>query len=354
MAYKLLKFGLTIIGILLTVANLNPVQAEAVQLITGKDSFGQGWLFLDFDGVCKVVTAGHVVRGLDGSINHPLIRTQRAQEATTGSVIVMSADPDIAVLAIPDTNLCGTGRLSGIGIERRIQDRVRLDVWRIDSKAGEVKPVPTELVASSIDEAGGRMFAVKPTESDSRVVQGWSGSPIVDEKGLLGIIVEAGQGNTALAVRADVVREMLDRSVRIALPTDREKEIAAEISVSIGTSDDPQHGPDQSLKLDGTGWNVSPRRGVIELTLSYKHPIQIHGATIIYDKDGVSQITGLTVSTTFSPSGDDWIEVNSCRRPPNNSGTVTCATLPRTVTRTRLSLKVNGTAPITIRKIVLQ
>jgi hypothetical protein len=344
-----------ILSVLACWAVVEPDQAraEVVQLMTGENSFGQGWLFLDFDGVCKVATAGHVIEGLGGGIAHPLIRTERRQEAMAGSALVLSKDPDVAVLSVPDTNLCGAGRLSAIGIERRIREMPRLELRRVDSKSREVRPVPVQLVASSLDADGGRMFAVRPSADDDRVVQGWSGAPIVDDKGLLGIVVEAGPGNTALAIRADVIRTVLDKAARLPLAGARAVAPGAGISVLAGTTDDPLHGPDQSLKADGVGWVVAPRRGLVEFSINYPSPVQVHSVTIVFRDGDASQVTGLSVSTTSEATGDDWIDVNVCRPRLPKAGTVTCPLSPRTVARARLGVMVVGDRPVIIEKVIV-
>jgi hypothetical protein len=133
--------------------------ADVVRLNVGAGKFGQGWRFLDQDGICKVVTAGHVVRGLDRKILPTYVLDGHDREWPAGRVLVNSEEPDIAVLAIPSANdpgLCGEGRLSTIGIARRVAEMSGAVIATTDES--EVRNVPVMRRASVMDADGGRLF----------------------------------------------------------------------------------------------------------------------------------------------------------------------------------------------------
>src|ERR1019366_1119152 len=76
-------------------------QAGVVRVVTGSNSYGQGYMFLDNDGICKVATAGHVVKLADGRVVFRItIVDERGHTPELGAPIVLSADPDIAVLPV--------------------------------------------------------------------------------------------------------------------------------------------------------------------------------------------------------------------------------------------------------------
>ena len=76
-------------------------RADIVRLKVGNNLFGQGWMFFDNDGHCKVVTAAHVVRGLDGRIRTTLVVDSYGNGWPAGVPVLLSAEPDIAVLPLP-------------------------------------------------------------------------------------------------------------------------------------------------------------------------------------------------------------------------------------------------------------
>ena len=156
-------------------------QADIVRLEIGRNLFGQGWMFLDYDGHCKVVTAAHVVRGPDGAVRLPLALDGHGREWPARTALVVSANPDIAVLAIPSADTpsaCGGGRLSAIGAERRAADLTRAVI--ATTGQSEVVEVPVVRRASEMDARGGEIFAVRPTIDRDRVVEGWSGNMVRD------------------------------------------------------------------------------------------------------------------------------------------------------------------------------
>ena len=150
----------TLLGALLAA---QPTTADVVRLKVSADTFGQGWMFLDADGVCKVVTAGHVVRGIDGALRQPLVLDGRGREWTTGPPALASADPDVAVLPIPAAASpadCGDGRFSAIGVARRVANLA--DGIIRTTGDSEIRDVPVSRRAAAIDSSNGALFAVKP------------------------------------------------------------------------------------------------------------------------------------------------------------------------------------------------
>ena len=140
-----------------------PVRADVVRLKFGPDLFGQGWKFLDQDGHCKVVTAAHVVRGPDGALRLPIVLDGHGRETPAREALVLSAEPDIAVLAVPaaDTpSACGDGRLSAIGAERRAAEMTNAVI--VTTGQSEVVEVPVVRRASEMDAGGGEVFTVRP------------------------------------------------------------------------------------------------------------------------------------------------------------------------------------------------
>jgi hypothetical protein len=217
-------------------------QAGVVRVVTGPNSFGQGFMFLDLDGICKVATAGHVVKLPDGQvISRITIVDEKGRTPELGAPIVLSSDPDIAVLPVIGANdpaVCGDGRLSGIGIARRIKETTSARIETTDG-SGVVR-VPVHWRAAAQDAEGGSIFTVTPANSDDRIVKGWSGSVVLDKDGLLGIVYEVDAAhNEAYAVRADRIRELLDAARPQTGSTAQSTLAAAPVVSLVGTTPDP-------------------------------------------------------------------------------------------------------------------
>ncbi len=334
------------IVLLLFAAASLPARADIVRLEVGQDLFGQGWMFLDNDGACKVVTAAHVVRGPDGALRLPLVLDGRGQEwPAARPALVMSTDPDIAVLAIPSASspgACGDGRLSAIGVERRALNLEQAVI--ATTGQSEVVEVPVSRRASAMDAGRGELFTVRPTLPADKVMKGWSGSVVRDRAGPVGIVFEVDPDqNEAYAVRIDVVRRLMASAPVPQKSADSPK---FAIGVLAGTTADPASGPDRVL---GSGWHVTPVKRTVVFVVAFKQPTPLRRVAL--GADG-NQIEGLGIATQ-SDGSDRWIDAGYCRPPPGG-GTVTCQLLQRTVDRVRLVVKTAADAPIVLNDLAIQ
>jgi hypothetical protein len=336
--------------VLVPAASIGSARADVVRLKIGRDLFGQGWMFLDTDGQCKVVTAAHVVRGPDGSLRLPLVLDGRGQEWPAGPALVISTDPDIAVLAIPSANkpsVCGDGRLSAIGVERRAAEMTQAVI--ATTGQSEVIEVPVARRASVIDAGRGDVFTVRPTIASDRVMKGWSGSVVRDAAGPLGVVFEVDPDrNEAYAVRTDVIRRLMVAGASPGTPAAAATRPA--IGVLAGITDDLARGPDLVL---GTGWQVTPVKRTVVFVAAFQQPTPVHRVTLAVASGGANHIEGLGVATQ-AEGADSWIDTAYCRVPEGGGDAITCPLLQHTVGRMRVLVKTTSDAAIVLNRFSVE
>jgi hypothetical protein len=343
----------SLIGAMLALSpglEIPPARADVVRLKIGRDLFGQGWMFLDNDGTCKVVTAAHVVRGPDGSIRMPLVLDAHGREWTAGPVLLASSNPDIAVLAIPSANspsACGDGRLSAIGAERRVVEMTQAVI--LTTGRSEVVEVPVSRRASAMDAARGEVFAVRPQLESDKVMKGWSGSVVRDATGPIGIVYEVDPtSNEAYAVRVDVIRRLMAAqppgpatAAGVAMPP--------AIAVLEGTTDDTRRGPSQ---LQGSGWFVTPRQRTVVFVVGFPQPVQVRsiGLASVTNTDNRLEAIGIA---TQAEGTEGWIDSAFCRMHEAEAA-IACPLLQHTVSRIRILVKTATDAPIGLNRLTIQ
>lgn len=325
-------------------------RADIVRLQVGPRAFGQGWMFLDFDGRCKVVTAAHVVRGLDGRVVLPVVLDERGRQMPAGAPLVVSDKADIAVLPVPSADgpaLCGAGRLSAVGVERRVREMAQASIST--TGGSEVREIPVLHRASHMDSNGGEMFAVRPTLGTDLVAKGWSGSVVRDGEGPLGIVVQVDpESNEALAVRIDVVRRLME-AAPAAPPVGPAAAGGARppaLMVLAGKTADPAEGPDQVSGPGPASWRVEPVQRTVVFTATFATPVQIRQVTLGTAAGSQNRIEAMDVATQAAGGNEEeWTGANYCRTPADATA-LACAFLVRTVVRVRLVVKTRTGDPI--------
>lgn len=341
------------LAVLSVAMGVRTAQANVVRLEIGRNLFGQGWMFLDYDGHCKVVTAAHVVRGPDGALRLSLVLDGHGREWPARAALVLSADPDIAVLTIPSADTpsaCGDGRLSAIGAERRATDLTHAVI--ATTGQSEVVEVPVIRRASEMDAGGGEIFAVRPTIELDRVMEGWSGSVVRDAYGPIGIVFEVNpKTNEAFAVRVDVIRRLMASGApQTAAAIRNAGSTPPAIGVLAGVTDDPARGPDLVL---GAGWRVTPVKRTVVFLAAFQRPTSVSGVALAAADGGSNGIVGLGIAA--QPEGsDDWVETGFCRAPEVHAGAVFCPMLRHTVSRLRILVKSLNDAPIVLNNFALE
>lgn len=331
--------------------------AGIVRLKKGENSFGQGWMFLDTDGRCKVATAAHVVKLPDGRVAPKvLLLDELGRERLTGAPEVLSDDPDLAVLpilGISEPSACGDGRVSGIGVERRARNMS--DAFIETTDESDLRRVPVQRHFSEIDAGGGAKFAVRSVSEGDRPKQGWSGSVVLDKEGPLGIVYEVDlRTGDALAVRMDVIRQMLDTAAleKGAVRSNEPKAASATLTVLSGSTVDPASGPEQLLQAGSTGWRVTPVNKRVAAVVSYHSPIRVSRVRLRFDTPTRAAVVGVEIAEADSPTSETWSDLGFCR--PQGAEAVDCAVVPTAVTNLRISVGTEDNRPVRLSDLVVE
>lgn len=356
-------------GLLLLILPRPEASAEAVRLMTGSNAFGAGWMYLDQDG-CFVVTAGHVIRDAAGSVRPVVIRDGRGQgrEWTIGAPLVLSDDPDIAVLPVlgaNDPSVCGIpgrSRLTVAGIAERA--RVLHDGAIETTGRGETIRVPVTSFTARADAGRGELFAVRPANPSDQVAKGWSGSPVTDDKGLVGVVVEAEEGSTnALAVRADVIAKLVREAKsgrlelsKVARPVsfpEKTSQPQYAVMVLAGETINPEHGPDAVVRPKSRGWLVRPKNGVTTLVLHSEKNRSFSSVHLSVSPESASRMIGLEISVGLSSHAEEnFQEIRYCAN--SSAAEMTCRFLEQDRSSVRLSIYWKSAEQVTIKSVYVE
>jgi hypothetical protein len=337
---------------LLLLGQLAIGNAEVVRIYRGDMGWAQGWLFLDTDGRCKVVTAGHVAKALDGGPAAGLkMLDTHGHEMYLGKPEILPGpdDIDIAVLPVPvgDISSCN-GRVSEIGAARRIEGGAATLIETTHNT--EWLRVPVRQLANQIDAGGGELFSVELT-GPGEVAEGWSGSVVMDGEGPLGIVF-AVQGKTvALAVRIDAIRRLID-SKRPAAPSRLEvPSNVGEIVLLAGSTPNEGYNPDKFLRGAGN-WHVVPSGRQVAFALYYHQPIHLGGVRLAFDPTGGNAVEGIDIATSDSVTPNEWQSLNFCRA-KTKTGSLNCAA-NAVVSRIRVTLNTANNDALTLSGFTVQ
>jgi hypothetical protein len=327
-------------------------QAGVVRVVTSSNSYGQGYMFLDTDGVCKVATAGHVVRLADGQVIARItIVDEKGRTPELGAPIVLSADPDIAVLPVVGANdpaICGDGRLSAIGVARRVKETTTA---RIETTEGDGNVrVPVRWRAASADSGAGFLFTVQPANSTDRIVKGWSGSVVLDDDGLLGIVFDVDPArNEASAVRADRIRGLIDAARPSLLLAPTAHSANAPVVQLVGSTPDPSHGPNDIYRAGDSAWKVVPAQGRIVFLVVFGQPIHLKGVELGLSY-GVDAPSGMDVAVSSAHDSVNWASLNYCHIAKGDAS-IRCPVVTSTVNKVRITLKTWDDSAMTLSSL---
>ncbi|WID99673.1 hypothetical protein QO058_30190 (plasmid) [Bosea vestrisii] len=328
------------------------VRAEIVRLQTGQDLFGQGYLFVDQDGRCKVLTAAHVVSRNGRPVN-TIVRDRRARQLETDEPEVFSLSPDIALLpirSIQSPAACSQSRLSRIGVERRalaLVDGVIETTGRT-----ELQRVRVDRAITVIDMRGGELFAVKPRDPAVEVVKGWSGSIVLDPDGPVGVIYDVdGKTGHAHAVRVDVI----DRLKQARPSKVRSTPAFGHVSAELGDTVDAAAGPSGLVDPSRPAWAVKPQANLISFVLESDKQIPIREVAVEQDNDASSPaLTGVTIEVRLEPRRrDPFLTIQTCKASAP-ARLIACAFGEQTRDAIRVTLTTNSPDPVSIRSVTVR
>ncbi|WP_395517830.1 hypothetical protein [Pseudorhizobium flavum] len=193
---------------------INKANAETVLLARGDDAFGQGWLFLDTAGQCRVATPRHVIENADGELLLPdLIDSYGAMHPTQSPIAAENEDLDLAFLTVG-------GQLAKSGCSR---DRVRttplqpvidgLKQAQLDvSTLTERQSISVAIRAVSRDESGGGFIAISSLEPGISFQKGMSGGTVTHNGQPIAMLFEVDSDEgIGVAMRYDLIAAQLQK-----------------------------------------------------------------------------------------------------------------------------------------------
>jgi len=207
---------LTAVAVLLATIGVSPATAlaETIMLARGDDTFGQGWLFLDASGQCRIATPRHVLETTDGLLTAPDLLDSFGRLHPTEAPVAAADDAlDLAFLTV-------RGAIAKAGCSR---DRVRLTPLQpiIDSikQATLEITTPTErqslavaFRALSRDAGGGRIIALSTVDPNATFQKGMSGGTVMHNGRPIAMLFEVDTDQAiGVALRYDVIAAELQR-----------------------------------------------------------------------------------------------------------------------------------------------
>ncbi|MBY5864273.1 hypothetical protein [Rhizobium leguminosarum] len=206
---RLLVLALTLLGGIPDMA-----AAETVLLARGDDTFGQGWLFLDATGQCRVATPRHVIETSDGKLSTPdLLDSYGRIHPTHTPLTAPDPELDLAFVSVG-------GQIAREGCSR---DRVRLTplqpiIQSIKQAIVEIatpterQSIPVALKAVSRDSEGGHMIALAPVDPQAPFQKGMSGGTVTHNGRPIAMLFEVdSEEGVGIAMRYDLIASELQK-----------------------------------------------------------------------------------------------------------------------------------------------
>lgn len=335
--------AIALLGLIPTMSPV-PAIAETVMLSRGDDTFGQGWLFLDGSGNCRIATPRHVLEGADGTLTTPDLLDSFGRLHPTANPVPADADLDLAFLTVggPITQEpCSRDRVQATPLQPII-DRIKQATLEITTPT-ERQSITVAFRALSRDSEGGKIIALSATDAGASLQKGMSGGTIMYNGRPIAMLYEVDP----------------DEGIGVALRYDQ---IAVELQkVSGGAKPQIQHNlPFQSLML--AKGRISQRDSSIGAFLAETSPLYLSPSddrvTLVVEMEQLSNISGLRLNGNgLSGQGALIIETDTegqgfvpgarCEL----SDEITCNMSPRRVSRLRLTLTGLETANYVIKSI---
>ncbi|UHS59191.1 hypothetical protein [Agrobacterium vaccinii] len=204
-----------------------PASAETVLLSRGDDTFGQGWLFLDASGACRIATPKHVVERADGSLSSPdLLDSVGRLHPTSSPVTAKDEALDLAFLTVRGTiakDGCSRDRVRKTPLEPIINS-IKQATLEITTPT-ERQSLTVAVRALSRDAEGGKIIALSPSDASASFQKGMSGGTVMFNGRPIAMIFEVDPDEgIGIALRYDVIAAELENAqVSVSQTTDMDK-----------------------------------------------------------------------------------------------------------------------------------
>ncbi|MCY0093248.1 hypothetical protein [Hoeflea ulvae] len=219
---------LMVLSVLLAVCGSGSLsaRAETVLLARGDDTFGQGWLFLDASGACRIATPRHVVERMDGTLSSPDLLDSFGRLHPTGSpVAAIDEDLDLAFLTVGGAIAkegCSRDRVRSVPLQPII-DSIKQATLEITTPT-ERQSLSVTFRALSRDADGGRIIVLSSLDPSASFQKGMSGGTVMSKGRPIAMLyeVEPDEG-LGIALRYDIIAAELQK---IGAPTPETRSLA--------------------------------------------------------------------------------------------------------------------------------
>lgn len=330
----------------------SPAASEAVFLTHG-GGIGVGWLFLDVDGACRLVTPRHVVSGPDDELVAPDM-IERTGRRTTTRRPVAAADPnfDLAFLeAAPlvASDGCSTSRLSGVPLDtvvRRMEQGTLLIATAVDYQRLAVAPV-----VSSRDEYGGGIIAFEALAGEENFKEGMSGGIILFGGRPVAMLYHVLEETIGLAYRFDAIAAAKNAALGAMASSPDQAAEARILDISVATGD-VKSGAVLSLVTGEDAVELLAERGRIVVTVQFGQASVVTGISISSPDYVQLNLRQLVVEAGVTDRPVTYVRGCEIAEGVAESR---CAIAARHASRLRLTLVVRDVAsPIVIRQLGVQ
>jgi len=312
-----------------------PAIAETVLLSRGDNSFGQGWLFLDASGSCRIATPRHVVEREDGSLSSPdLLDSFGRLYPTNSPVIATDETLDLAFLTVRGAIAkegCSRDRVRQTPLQPII-DNIKQATLEITTPT-ERQSLTVAFRALSRDAEGGKIIAVSPVDASASFQKGMSGGTVMHNGRPIAMLFEVDPDEgMGVALRYDVIAAELDKT-RASIPQqadiDQETHIYDSLVLMKGkvTQKDSSIG---SFLAGSSTLHVAPVDCRVSLILDLNQVSTITSVRLI----GKGRSTEGALIVEADNDGQGFVPGSRCQL----AAETTCAMAPRRASRLRLSL----------------
>lgn len=321
----------------LLLATAGGAAAEHVRLKTGPDTFGQGWLYVDPDGQCRVATPAHVVERGAG-LADALVIDQRGREYPAGAALQPDPELDLAVLQVSGSRPGQPCTPSRLGLDNLAPTLSRLtEAFLITMEGGELRTIRVERRARSVDSGRGTVFAVAPMRSTDRLSQGMSGSVVLSpDNAPLGMLIEVEpDDNVGIVIRFDAIKRAVLSAAASSAPAPSGAAALGEVTVLEGATLDPAAGP-SALVGEGGVWRVKAAGRRVRVLIQLPETQRLNRVTLAAPSaaDGNFPV-GLEVATSASAGAERFTSAAYCRA--DGATDLVCRFAPRQVRALRLT-----------------
>ena len=242
-------------------------RAETVFVRHGQ-SLGNGWLFVDIEGRCRLATPAHVAQPgyPDGPVAELVALDRRGRTFEAGLGVVPDPVLDLALLEVKPYgpgNLCTRSRLGGATLGGAI-DTMRQADLEVMGEGGVQRETVERVAQARADLAS--TITVRPVNPGFQLLEGFSGSMVlIDGRAAAMITNVVPEANVAIALRIDEISRRLGR-VAASADTARGADSALRgVQAVSGLTVDLARPPSASTGPEG--WQAEPQTGRVALEL---------------------------------------------------------------------------------------